>query len=191
MTQLVKSVLPPCTINGREQPTISAGEGLALRPWSNDDVLALVAAYSDPEIQRWNLFSCDTLEAEQMIARWWDRWRAETGADWAIADTSDDLAIGRVWLRTIDLRDGEAEVAYWVAPKARGRGLASRAVSALSTWLFEDLGLHRLQLGHSVHNKVSCRVATNVGMKLEGTRKSALLHADGWHDMHWHAMTAD
>lgn len=112
----MNSVLPPGTLSGREQPTIPVEVGLSLRPWSSDDVPALVAAYSDPEIQRWNLFSCDSLEAEQMIARWRDRWTAETGADWAIAETSDDLAIGRVWLRSIDLRDGDAEVAYWGRP---------------------------------------------------------------------------
>ena len=96
MTQLVKSVLPPGTLNEREQPTIAVDERLSLRPWSSDDVPALVAAYSDPEIQRWNLFSCDAPEAEQVIARWRDRWTAETGADWAIAQTSDEMAIGRV-----------------------------------------------------------------------------------------------
>jgi RimJ/RimL family protein N-acetyltransferase len=191
MTRLADSVLPLGTLKGREQPVLAVDMGLALRPWSRDDIPALVAAYSDPEIQRWNLFSCDSAEAEQMIERWRDRWTAETGADWAITQRSDDLAIGRVWLRFIDLHDGEAEVAYWVAPQARGRGAASSAVSALSSWLFDDLGLHRLQLGHSVHSQYSCRVATNSGLKLEGTRKSALLHADGWHDMHWHAKTVD
>jgi RimJ/RimL family protein N-acetyltransferase len=114
-----------------------------------------------------------------MIAKWRDQWTAEAGADWAIAQRTDDKAIRRVWLRFIDLRDGEAEVAYWVAPQGRGRGTASHAVSILSSWLLDDLGLHRLQLGHSVQNHVSCRVATNAGLKLEGTSKSALLHADG------------
>jgi RimJ/RimL family protein N-acetyltransferase len=96
MTRLVDSVLPNGALNGSEQPILSVDERLVLRPWSTDDVGALVAAYSDPEIQRWNLFSCDSEEATQMIAGWRDRWNVETGADWAIAQTSDDLAIGRV-----------------------------------------------------------------------------------------------
>lgn len=152
-----------------------------------EDVPALVGAYSDQEIQRWNLFSCNSGEAVEVIMRWKDRWNTETGADWAISQGVDNLAIGRVWLRFVDLVDGEAEVAYWVAPQARGRGAASKATTSLSYWLLNDLGLHRLQLGHSVQNIASCRVAANAGFVFEGTRKSALLHADGWHDMHWHA----
>jgi len=111
----------------------------------------------------------------------------ETSVHWAITKTSDDLAIGRVGLRTLDLAAGEGEMSYWVAPQARGHGVACLATSVLSEWLFRSLGLHRLEIGHSIHNPASCRVATNAGYVLESTMKSALLHADGWHDMHWHA----
>jgi RimJ/RimL family protein N-acetyltransferase len=47
--------------------------------------------------------------------------------------------------------------------------------------------LHRLGLGHSVANTASCRVADRAGFRLEATLHSALLHSDGWHDMHLHA----
>ena len=30
-------------------------------------------------------------------------------------------------------------------------------------------------------------MAAKAGFALEGTKRSALLHADGWHDMHLHA----
>jgi [ribosomal protein S5]-alanine N-acetyltransferase len=33
-------------------------------------------------------------------------------------------------------------------------------------------------------------VAAKAGYKLEGTKRSGLLHADGWHDMHLHARIA-
>jgi RimJ/RimL family protein N-acetyltransferase len=49
------------------------------------------------------------------------------------------------------------------------------------------LGLHRLELLHSVHNHASCHVAANAGFAIEGTLKGALEHPDGWHDMHLHA----
>jgi RimJ/RimL family protein N-acetyltransferase len=42
-----------------------------------------------------------------------------------------------------------------------------------------------------VQNEISCRVAVRVGFPLEGTMRSALLHDDGWHDMHVHARVAD
>ena len=59
---------------------------------------------------------------------------------------------------------------------------------AVSRWAFEGLGLHRLDLLHSVRNDPSCGVATRAGFDYEGILKSYLLHVDGWHDMHLHAL---
>jgi ribosomal-protein-alanine N-acetyltransferase len=47
-----------------------------------------------------------------------------------------------------------------------------------------------MELSHSTLNPASCRVAGNSGYRLEGTRRRAGLHADGWHDMHLHARLA-
>jgi RimJ/RimL family protein N-acetyltransferase len=74
-----------------------------------------------------------------------------------------------------------------VLPAARGTGVAARAVGALVGWALGDVGLHRLELVHAVANTASCRVAGKAGYALEGTLRSAMLHADGWHDMHLHA----
>ncbi|MFC6149614.1 MULTISPECIES: GNAT family N-acetyltransferase [Mumia] len=73
---------------------------------------------------------------------------------------------------------------------ARGRGVATRAVRAAASRLLHDVGFHRLEIEHSTANPASCRVATHAGFPLEGTRRSAALHADGGHDMHVHARLA-
>jgi RimJ/RimL family protein N-acetyltransferase len=124
------------------------------------------------------------------INEWAVRWALETNACWAITG-ADDVVLGRVALREINLFDGVAEVAYWVLPGARGRGVVVRATDELARWSFEDLGLHRLTLRHSTRNHASCRAAEKAGFALEGTERSALLHTDGWHDMHLHARLAD
>jgi ribosomal-protein-alanine N-acetyltransferase len=41
-----------------------------------------------------------------------------------------------------------------------------------------------------VANVASCRVAASAGFWEEGLRRGAALHADGWHDMHVHALLA-
>ncbi|MFD7322462.1 GNAT family N-acetyltransferase [Streptomyces sp. NPDC059875] len=61
------------------------------------------------------------------------------------------------------------------------------ATIRISRWALEDVGLHRLRITHSLENPASCHVATKAGFALEGTMRSALLHADGWHDEHLHA----
>ena len=114
-------------------------------------------------------------------------WAVETRADWAV--TSDGAVAGRAGFRVVDLAEGWAEVAYWVLPAARGRGVAPRAVAVLTDWAFA-LGLHRLELRHATANEASCRVAERSGYPLEGVARSSVLHEDGWHDMHVHARLA-
>jgi RimJ/RimL family protein N-acetyltransferase len=68
-----------------------------------------------------------------------------------------------------------------------GPGVATRATAELARWALDGLELHRLELMHSIANPPSCRVADKAGFTLEGTLRSALLHPDGWHDLHLHA----
>jgi GNAT superfamily N-acetyltransferase len=58
-----------------------------------------------------------------------------------------------VCLRRVDLEDGLAEIGYWVVPAARGRGIAPRALVAVSNWAIDELGLHRLELQHSTKTR--------------------------------------
>jgi RimJ/RimL family protein N-acetyltransferase len=184
MPPLTAPVVPAGTLSRLAQPVLRAGD-LVLRPFADGDAAALLAAFADPEIQRWHARTVESQsEASELIARYQRAWRDETGAHWAI--TGPGL-IGRAALRTVDLEEGRAEIAYWVTPAARGRGAAPRAASAVSGWALGELGLHRLELEHSVANAASCRVAQKAGFGYEGTRRSAVLHGDGWHDMHLHA----
>lgn len=185
MPRLVAPVVDAGTISSMEQPQLRS-DGLLLRPWHHDDAPVLVDAHRDPDIQRWHFRRFDDLdEAVRWIEATRTTWQAETSATWAVADSG--RIVGRAKLTFHDLGDGLAEVSYWVVPRARRRGVASRSVAALAEWAFGDLGLHRLELDHSVLNPASCRVALRAGFEPEGVSRSALRHLDGWHDMHRHA----
>jgi len=185
--RLIHPVVAPGSLCGFPQPTLDVDSRCVLRPWTREDVDVVVAAYGDPDIQRWIPYSFDTTEAEQVIERWTSAWRNETGACWAIAKRSDNSVFGRFAFQTIDCIGGSAEIAYWLLATARGHGYAPLATSVISEWAFGNLGLHRLELIHSVHNVASCRVAARAGFELEGTMKSECLYDDGWHDTHLHA----
>lgn len=166
------------------QPVFDVDE-LTLRPWTSSDVPAVVAAYDDPAIRRWHTMSMAPSEAEQWVTAAHRGWTSETSASWAIVN--QDMLVGRMSLRQVDLEDGVAEVGYWVTALARGRTIAPRALTAVSYWALHNLGLHRLELEHSTRNQASCRVAAKAGYRFEGTKRSSGLHDDGWHDMHLHA----
>ena len=184
--------MPAGSLSGRTQPTIAVGPDAWLRPWIGDDATALAAAFDDPAIRQWHVSLANSVdEARDLIERWQSGWPHESEGNWALVDPDDGL-LGRVALKGLDLHSGEAGVAYWMCAAARGRGLCPRAVIALSQWAFQDAGFHRLHLAHSTLNLASCRVADKAGFREEGTRRSAALHVDGWHDMHVHArLSAD
>jgi RimJ/RimL family protein N-acetyltransferase len=59
-----------------------------------------------------------------------------------------------------------AEVGYWTAVAARGRGVAPAAVRAVTDWVFDAFagtGLRQVMLVHDVGNLASCRVAGKAG----------------------------
>ncbi|MCC3766689.1 GNAT family N-acetyltransferase [Streptomyces sp. UNOC14_S4] len=188
-TPHIPAVVPAGRMARDAQPVLDLADGYELRPWRLADADALVAAGQDAAIRQWNLLPPHTPdEARTRIERMHARWQAETAAIWAVAPQDDGPAVGLVGWGDIDLFGGSAEIVYWLLPAARGRGLAVEATRRVSRWAFDELGLHRLRLCHSVANPASCRVAAKAGYALEGTMRGALRHEDGWHDQHLHAL---
>ena len=187
MPRLTGSVVAAGNLARLAQPELDVDD-FVLRAWRPADAPAVVAAYTDPDIQQWHARSMDMNEALEWIAAWPQRWRHETDCGWAVA--SGEAVLGQISLRGINLDSGFAGVSYWVLPQARGRRIAPRALVAVTRWAFEALGLHRIEVDHSTRNPASCRVAERAGYRAEGVKRSQALHADGWHDMHQHARIA-
>ncbi|GAA1824740.1 GNAT family N-acetyltransferase [Luedemannella flava] len=180
-------IIVPGTLAAAGQPTLIAGGAIVLRPWRDEDAPAFLAAYQDPAIRTWHTRQPASLtQVYEWFAAYREDWAREAGACWAV--TRDGVEVlGRIALGSIDLNDGVAGCGYWTVPAARGAGVAPRALTALSAWTLGPAGFHRLYLEHSTRNGASCRVATKAGFALEGTQRSAAVHADGRHDMHLHA----
>lgn len=170
------------------QPRIEVDAELGLRPWADGDASAVLAAYQDPATQRWHARTLTgEQEARELLTGWRRGWSEETGASWAVVGRGDEV-LGRIAVCGMNLHEAVAGIAYWTSPRARGRGVAPRAVRAVTRWAVEEVGFHRLELQHSTRNEASCRVARKAGFRTEGTRASAALHEDGWHDMHVHVV---
>ena len=165
-----------------------------LRSFRDDDVPALQAAFADIDVLAWNPGPEAGAGASAVLGWLRERndWSDGSHASWAISDPSLTL-LGSVSLHRIDETQADAEVGYWVAPWARGRGLAARAVGAATGYGFAELQLHRLYLFHAVENVASCRVAEVAGFALEGRLRQSYRYADGaYHDEHLHArLTSD
>jgi len=171
-------------------PVVLSGDGLMLRPWEPADTEAVLVGLSDPLAARWNprLPLPDIDAARAWLHGRAERWRDGRAGSWAIVE--DGRIVGSVGLREINRVDDFAVAAYWTMPAERGRGVAVRALTRVATYAFDDLGLHRVELGHAVQNAASCRVAEKAGFRLEGTQRGSTRLAEGYVDEHVHARLA-
>jgi len=148
-------------------PPLSDGV-VALRRFASGDVPAIVAACQDPEIPRWTLvpspYGADDAHA---FLRHMEAGRtAGTRLSLAIADAAGPARLlGSIALNPIDRRLGAADVGYWLAAPARGRGHATRALELLAGWAFAALGLTRLELRAQQGNQASQAVAARAGFR--------------------------
>ncbi len=172
------------------EPTeLVAGPFQLCIPNPDVDAAAILAAAADPEIARWNAGPKD-LDAARAWCTVRADWSDGKAASWVVKDTSG-LLVGQISAFQIDRGTGSCQVGYWVAPGARRRGVASAALDAARRFVFEGLGLTRMELFHAIENLGSCGVARAGGFALEGIHRSSYRYGDGLlHDEHSHARLA-
>jgi RimJ/RimL family protein N-acetyltransferase len=146
-------------------PTGSVGE-LTLRPWDGQDVQALIEVYQDPLLRQWTVPVTDAHEARQWLDREDRGWR--TGERLSFKVEEGTHLVANVVLKLTRREHAHAEVGYWTTADGRGRGIAPRALDALSTWAFATFaGVTRLAALHDVRNPASCRVAEKAGYRFD------------------------
>lgn len=150
------------------QPTLAVGPGVCLRPFTAHDVDAIYDAHQDPEHLRWvPVRQPYTRESAERFALGvsTEMWAEESGCVFAIADPRTGDLLGSVGVPFIDHAAGQAEIGYWVVPAARGRGIATASLRAVSDWLFDTLGLTTLTLHIEPDNPASLAVARGAGFE--------------------------
>jgi len=152
-----------------------AGGAVLLRPWGEADVPGIVLAFSDQVMQRfsWRTAPYTETEARGFFAEQEEARLRGEGLSFALVEPLDqDVVLGAVSLSEVRLDQGCAAVGYWLAPGARGRGVATHAVRLLAGWAFAELGLARLELTCGPDNEASQRVAERCGFSREGLLRS-------------------
>lgn len=133
-----------------------------LRQLTYDDVPAIVAACSDPEIPRWTTVPEGYTEADALA------FLAHAEPRRAIAADEDDRLLGVVGLPEID--GDEVEFGYWLAREARGRGVMTSALALAIAWAREEFGARRGRLLVHVDNERSLAAGRRAGFADTGER---------------------
>jgi RimJ/RimL family protein N-acetyltransferase len=152
---------------------------VTLRAWRPADAPAVLAACQDPLIARFVPIPQPYGEEEarafiEMVQR---NWASGDEQAFAIVDAVTDELLGSI------SRHGpfghRATFGYWLAPEARGRGVATRALRLIVDWTIATTDVIRFDLYTDVANDASGRVAERAGFEREGIRRAWILDRDG------------
>ena len=147
-----------------------ADDVVRLRTWSVHDVDALVDAWADPEIQRWTRVpqARGVADALRWISAEQLRRDRALSLDLVIspADLDDATVLGEVGMVPLAGGPSRAELGWWVAPAHRRRGIATRAVGLLASWLRDELEFTDLFAEVDTDNPASVWVAERNDLRL-------------------------
>ncbi len=148
--------------------------GLLLRPWQAGDADGVYQACQDPEIHRWTGVSNPYLRehAQNFVTSFTRQaWSTGTAAPFGVFEPGTGELLGSNGL--ISVRGGIGEIGYWVAPWARGRGIATRSTHAVATWALQTLRLNRVAWRAELGNVGSRLIAERLGFRQEGIQRNA------------------
>lgn len=141
-----------------------------LREFSPADLLMVQELSTDPYVPLIGTLppNASRQEAQDYIDRQRGRLAEGAGFSFAIAEADTDRAVGGIGLWLAALNHGRATAGYSVVPSARGRGVASAALTALTTFAWTIPALHRIELYIESWNAASVKTAERAGYEREG-----------------------
>lgn len=163
----------------RARSSILSDGTVTLRAWEPEDAAVVFEACQDPLIARFVPIPLPyTMDvAVNFVASSRTALDGDTERPFAIVDAVTGRVLGAI------ARHGpwghRAQFGYWLAPDARGRGVATRALRLITAWTFDTTHVIRCELYTHPDNDASGRVATRAGFTFEGVRRAWDLDRDG------------
>lgn len=175
-----------------KMPRLAPRHGdVLLRAFAERDVPMLVDLSSDPYLPLIGTLpgNTDRHGALGYIDRQYDRLTTGAGYSFCVALSMSDEAVGGagLWLASVD--HGRATAGYSIAPRQRGRGLATQALQALTAFAWTLPQLHRIELYIEPWNVASERTARTAGYQREGLLRRHQMIGGNRVDMLLYAVT--
>jgi ribosomal-protein-alanine N-acetyltransferase len=143
-------------------------ERLLFRPFCEADLDDLAALYGDAEVMRFlgEGRPMDREQTRERLGRMILHWQQFGFGIWALFAEDGGGFMGRCGVAYLH-RPGEADLAYTLARRFWGKGLATEAAGAVVRHAFEVLGLPRVIAFARVENVASVKVMTKIGMTFQ------------------------
>lgn len=158
---------------------------LLLRPLRIDDVEAVHAYRSDPEVCRFQAWEPSSRSAVEEMIRSGIAAEPDLPGTWfqlAICRRPDGPLLGDCGLHFPAGEPQQAEVGITLAPPHQGHGYAAETLSAVFAYLFDTLGKHRIYGSVDPENRASIRLLERMGMRREAHFVESLWFKGRWAD---------
>jgi [ribosomal protein S5]-alanine N-acetyltransferase len=159
-------------------------ERLALRQIRASDADALFAFFSDEEVSSKRHRSVEESQAFiQQLQHWY---QAHENVEWGITRKGDDMLIGTCGLYAFDAGFHRAETGYELLKACWRQGIMSEALTAILTFAFTTMGLHRNEAVVDEGNERSQGLLRKLGFVHEGTlRQRQFFGGRFWDEYHF------
>lgn len=168
-------------------------ERLILRQFTLDDADAMYRNWaSDPEVTKYLMWPTHESVAvsRQVLSDWVSHYQEENYYQWAIVPKELGQPIGSIAVVHLHDRIGKAEVGYCMGKAWWRRGIMTEALGAVIQFLFDEVGINRVESCHDPNNPHSGAVMAKCGMRLKGTHRQASFNNQGLCDLNWYAIVA-
>lgn len=167
-------------------------ERLSLRPFQVDDLEAFVAYRSDPEVARYQSWNStySRADAESFLSSQRKLAFGQPG-EWlqlAIVDRRTGMLCGDCGVQVVTDQPATAEVGVTLAQANQGKGLATEALTALLTELFQQRGIHRIFANADDRNVPIQRLLERLGFRCEARLVEADWFKGAWSTLRLYAI---
>ena len=169
-------------------------ERLILRPFVDEDAQFMFDNWSsDDEVTKYMNWPThkDIYEAETVMQGWTKRYSDKNFYHWAIVDKNENQPAGSVSVISCDETVGKVEMGYCIGKKWWYKGIMAEALDAAINYLFNEVGVNRIQARHDTNNPNSGRVMQKCGMRYEGTMRKSDRTNNGICDIAYYAILAE
>ncbi|HEX9412198.1 MAG TPA: GNAT family protein [Ktedonobacterales bacterium] len=163
---------------------------LLLRSIQPHDAEALFAIFSDADAMQFygHLPHQSLGDTNALIAQIQARYARREGLRWGITRKGDDRVIGSCSLHRFDAGFHHAETGYELQRASWSQGIMAEALTAILTYGFMELGLHRVEAVIDEANARSKGLLLKLGFTYEGTLRERYHFRDRFEDEHYYGL---
>lgn len=164
---------------------------LRLRRFTMEDAQAMYDNWAkDPEVTRFLTWQPYTgVEcADEILAVWTKEYEKPDFYQWAIELKDLGQPIGSISVVSHNDKAQLAHIGYALGRQWWHQGIMSEALQAVMDYLFDEVGMNRLESRHDPNNPNSGKVMMKCGMIYEGTMRQSDWNNQGICDSSWYAL---